>query len=219
MEADMDYVKRLGEVITNYRQEQKRTKSELASAAGIDRTYLGRIEQGTIANVSVTVIRNIADGLGISFVQLMAAAECCIDEEKETREKSCGYVDGNLKAALYPPYNKNYPVTSMFDFLMYLPLMDESLLAEMLRRIGGDFKNTIYALDIIKDCVEEIPQGLAREYADIMVKSGYEGNLQDIRRQREQYIKVLEMRKRLADFSSQYINMVEEKKQLVDDNK
>ena len=214
MEADMDYVKRLGAVITNYRQEQKRTKSELASAAGIDRTYLGRIEQGAIANVSVTVIRNIADGLGISFVQLMATAENYSDKETKDGEEPYGYIDGNLNAALYPPYNKNFPATSMFDFLMYLPLIDDRQLAEMLCRIDGNYKNALYVLEKISDCVESIPQGLAKEYADIMVKSEYEGTLEDISKQREQYSKVLETRKGLADCRSQYVNMIKYNEQL-----
>ena len=53
-----------------------------------------------------------------------------------------------------------------------------------------------------------------QEYADIMVKSEYEGTLEDISKQREQYSKVLETRKGLADCRSQYVNMIKYNEQL-----
>ena len=63
--ADTEYVKQLGITITKLREKQEMTKSDLAKKADIDRTYLAKIEQGIVVNVSIAVIRSIAAALNI----------------------------------------------------------------------------------------------------------------------------------------------------------
>ena len=66
--ADTEYVKQLGITITKLREKQEMTKSDLAKKADIDRTYLAKIEQGIVVNVSIAVIRSIAAALNMSFL-------------------------------------------------------------------------------------------------------------------------------------------------------
>jgi transcriptional regulator with XRE-family HTH domain len=66
-----DLPQRLGARVRGLRVDAGLTQQELADAAGVHRTYIAQIENGT-RNVSVTAVGQVADGLGITLSELFA---------------------------------------------------------------------------------------------------------------------------------------------------
>jgi ribosome-binding protein aMBF1 (putative translation factor) len=63
----------LGDAIRRVRQTRGISQEQLALAADIDRSYLGRIERGDSV-VAVLVLLSIAKALGLTLEQLIAEA-------------------------------------------------------------------------------------------------------------------------------------------------
>ncbi len=66
----MDIKIQFGKKLKKLRLENKLSQEALAHAAELDRTYIPSIEKGE-RNVSITVIKKIADALNISVADLM----------------------------------------------------------------------------------------------------------------------------------------------------
>jgi transcriptional regulator with XRE-family HTH domain len=71
-EADLPKV--FGQVVRRLRLEQGISQERLANLAGIDRAYMGALERG-IRNPSLTMIARVAEGLGTSITDIVAAVE------------------------------------------------------------------------------------------------------------------------------------------------
>ncbi len=56
--------------LNSIRETRGLSQEELAFLCGIDRTYIGRIER-LERNPSLVVLQKIADGLGISLIELL----------------------------------------------------------------------------------------------------------------------------------------------------
>jgi len=63
----------LGRVIRRVRKERGLSQEQLALTAGIDVSYLGRVERGD-NNASVLALHSIADALGTTMTALMTEA-------------------------------------------------------------------------------------------------------------------------------------------------
>lgn len=64
----------LGNAIRCVRKQQGVSQEKLALMAGIDRSYIGRVERGD-NNVAILTLQKIAQALGISLSDLMGEAE------------------------------------------------------------------------------------------------------------------------------------------------
>lgn len=60
----------VGERVRRYRRLQRLNQEELADLVGIDRSYLGRIETGTVAQPGIETIERLAKGLKIGVRDL-----------------------------------------------------------------------------------------------------------------------------------------------------
>lgn len=69
---------RVARNVINLRHAQNITQAQLASMSGLDRSYLGSIEQAR-RNVSIDNIDRIATALGVDSQVLLAAFEPQID--------------------------------------------------------------------------------------------------------------------------------------------
>ena len=69
---------RVARNVINLRHAQNITQAQLASMSGLDRSYLGSIEQAR-RNVSIDNIDRIATALGVDSQVLLAAIEPQID--------------------------------------------------------------------------------------------------------------------------------------------
>jgi transcriptional regulator with XRE-family HTH domain len=65
---------RLGRTVRRLRARADYSQESFAAAAGIHRTYMGKIENGRVA-VTVTKLEQIAITLGMSPSQLLAEAD------------------------------------------------------------------------------------------------------------------------------------------------
>jgi transcriptional regulator with XRE-family HTH domain len=69
-----DLTKAFGEVVRTRRTRLAISQEQLASQSGLHRTYLSRIELGTV-RLGLDAARRVANGLGIPLSQLIAEAE------------------------------------------------------------------------------------------------------------------------------------------------
>lgn len=60
-----------GEAVREARTANGLTQEELASRAGLDRSYIGGVERGE-RNPTLSVIERIAEGIGISLPELFS---------------------------------------------------------------------------------------------------------------------------------------------------
>jgi XRE family transcriptional regulator of biofilm formation len=63
---------KLGNTIKNLRVTRGLTMLELATAVGIDKSYVSYLESGTKTNVSLDILKKIAQVLQIPLPQLLA---------------------------------------------------------------------------------------------------------------------------------------------------
>lgn len=66
---DDDFLKWFGGRLREIRHQRDLSQEELASLAGIDRTYVGGVERGE-RNLSVLNVKKLSDALGISVKDL-----------------------------------------------------------------------------------------------------------------------------------------------------
>jgi predicted transcriptional regulator len=64
------YLRRLGLNVRVLRTAQELSQEELAALAGMDRTYVSRVERGQ-HNVTVLVVARLAQALGVTSAQLL----------------------------------------------------------------------------------------------------------------------------------------------------
>jgi len=65
----------VGGIIRSLRRERGLTQRELAAYAGIDQSYLSKIEKGQIGSVGVEIAGLLAHALGVSLDEMLEAAE------------------------------------------------------------------------------------------------------------------------------------------------
>ncbi len=71
--ADRAFLRRLGLRVKVLRTARRMSQEHLAEAAGLDRTYVSRIERGA-HNVTVLTLVRVADVLDVSAGQLLDSA-------------------------------------------------------------------------------------------------------------------------------------------------
>lgn len=80
----------IGELIKELRLKKDMSARELARQSGISQAYLSQIETGSSANPTNTVLKKIAKGLNIHFLELMIKAgyisgeKLALDSESDT---------------------------------------------------------------------------------------------------------------------------------------
>lgn len=70
-----DRYRKIGLKLCYYRKKNKLTQLQLAEAAGISSTYLGRIERGECAGTALAIYWRLCDLLEINFQQLFDEVE------------------------------------------------------------------------------------------------------------------------------------------------
>lgn len=166
----MEYVnmtKELGKRIVKARKKLKISQAELAQKAEISKTHLGKFERGQIENISIFVIAKICNALGVSLNDLFEG----IENSEESWENDDAFANAlyqkRMEDACYPPGLERYRVTTLLQFLAYLPLLQPETILDSLERIDGAFKgNESYILKQINICISRIPDSPAKEYAD-----------------------------------------------------
>jgi len=78
-----------GEVLRRYRSERGITQEDLAFQAGVDRTYVYRLERG-VRQPTITTLIGISRALGVSAVDLVGDVEKEYLRQKDVKGGSTG---------------------------------------------------------------------------------------------------------------------------------
>lgn len=77
-----------------------------------------------------------------------------------------------MSAALYPPGVEGFRVISLFQFLLYVPLLPAWDIYDVAMRVGGTYKDhERYILNLINNRIDKIQDSPARRFADRMAEA------------------------------------------------
>ena len=102
----------IAENLKKLREERKLSLDNLAKLSGVSKSMLGQIERGEV-NPTVTIVWKIANGLKISFTQLMSRPE--LDIELVNKEELKPLIEDHGKVRNFPIF----PFDSLRRFEMY----------------------------------------------------------------------------------------------------
>lgn len=161
-----DMVTRLGNRIRLLRTKLGMQQATLAEQAGLSKNYLGKLERGQIPNVSLAIIAGIADALGVKVFELLTNIEN-EDVSEDDDALANEMYHKMLEDACYPPSIEGVNVSTLLQFLVYLPLIEPERIIDSLLRIDGGFSGQeSYVLKQVNNCIGKIPPSPARDYAD-----------------------------------------------------
>lgn len=161
----------IGKRILKIRERLGIPQNELAHRAGLSKTYLGELERGQRDNISVGKLAKIADVLGISMSELFSDIENEQMHWDEDNHLSDALWQKNYEDTFYPPSITECEVTTLLQFLVYLPVLSEQDVLNILSQFNGKFEGC--ELEILKSlntCIAKIPQSNAKAYADLQAK-------------------------------------------------
>ena len=168
--------KQIGYRIKAHREAQNMTQADLAQITGISNTYICQIENGRSNNISLSTLFLIMDALNVDVSEVVSYAdlEYGVDKEydlysQENKDDAKETIlrESKILNSFYPVKFADYKITSLMEFLLYLPLMDEYWICDTLSRIGGAvIHREDYICDLLDKMVDRIPESPAKSYAD-----------------------------------------------------
>lgn len=163
----------IGKRISQIRHKLGMSQEELAQISGVSKNFIGQIERGERPSPSISKIADISSALNITLSDLFRGIDlrmiACTNEEEE--KTALSLFEGIIEEVMYPPKFPRYEVSTLLEFLIYLPLMNPRKLLDSLMRISGDMLGKEqYVLDQINYCVSSIPASAAKYFADSQAK-------------------------------------------------
>lgn len=168
--------KQIGYKIKAHREAQNMTQADLAKITGISNTYICQIENGRSNNISLSTLFLIVDALNVDITEIIyyTDLEYGVDREydmysQNNKEDATETLlkETKILNSFYPVKFSNHKITSLMEFLLYLPLMDEYWICDTLNRIGGEvIHREDYICDLLDKMVDDIPESPAKRYAD-----------------------------------------------------
>ena len=203
----------IGLKIKALREEQGISQSDLAKMSNISSTYLSLLENGKRNNISLTTLYMICDALHIKVNQLLCISSYSADDPIDTSDslemaeaQQVIISDDKILLSFYPEKYNNNKISSLLEFVLYLPLIDETMLYDALNAIQGHFLgNEIYICKRINSLIKRITDSPAKKFADEQL------NL--IHQKRDKHIADLEIQEGDIDIDGyeQYINLLQTK--------
>lgn len=162
----------LGKRILKIRKKLNISQAELARRSELSKNYLGELERGQLTNISVSIVVRLAEALGVAVCELFEGAEDVNATWEDDDTFTNALYQKQLEDSCYPPKFAGYKVTTLLQFLAYLPLLQPEILFDSLQRIAGDFVgNEEYVLKQINYCISRTPSSPAKEYAEKCAES------------------------------------------------
>lgn len=217
----------IGQNIQRIRELKKITREKLVELVGDDNVSVStiqRLERGT-TKIDIGLLEKITAALDIDALEFHEVngprsfiKSYLKDLEEDPRAEEY-YLD--MQKLFYPDLHcdgildwRKFPIRNLAQFIIYLPLMDKKMLADILwRRLGGlVFGNESYLLHQLEILYSEIPEGNAKTYADYMAgKMNYEEyvryNTFDSQEDDKEYLR---REREMADLSDDYLNILKE---------
>lgn len=159
-----DIIKKLGTRIKQYRVSQNMTQLDLEKKTGISAAYISQIENGKRDNLSLNTLFLISEGLNVEISRLYSQDSSGMTQDIIENDK--------IIDSFYPAQYGNYQVTTLMEFLLYLPLIDdEMLMYDVLYRIGGNcVNNENYVCKKLNWLISTIPDSPAKRYSNHQVE-------------------------------------------------
>lgn len=180
--------KRIAENINGIRLQKNLSYRAMANVTGISESCVRDILAGDRRSVGIDQYLKVAFAFDIDLSSLMKCASLnnflsedplCDDSfEKLFEEKNRTDPDDLLRLdrreetiddSFYPARIGDHKVSSLAEFLIYLPLVDLEVLWDILQNrmgAGGPFRYEEYLLEKIDCLISKIPNSPAKRYAD-----------------------------------------------------
>ena len=140
------------------------TQAQLAEKSGVSQSQISSIENGDY-NVRLQTLALIADALNIDMTDFFI--DFGIDNDDELVDFSEDLCNYEVFKSYYPPKVFNKKISTLLEFMVYLPLIDPWDLYSALQRIGGDFTGSeIYISTQLEGTLCHLPEGPEKDYAD-----------------------------------------------------
>ncbi len=175
-------IRYLGVILKRFRKEKGLTQKEFAKSLGdhgMAARTLQRIEAGD--KVDIPIINELIDHLDIELIYILRdeyetkIVEELLEDKTITIMECINEMNFRIEEYrfLNPPIikgNRNYHITNLAEFLIYLPLMDDIMINDVIYRIGGIFEGrATYVLNMLDVLYRDIPDSVAKEVADELV--------------------------------------------------
>lgn len=153
----------IAENICTLRKSRKMTQEQLAEMVNLSKNTIANIESRSIKqNNTINTIESIATALGVPAYQLL------IDEDELDDFHSDKANAENITATYYPPVHYLYNISTLIEFLIYLPLIDHrNLYHNLISAVAGCvFDSELYISSKIDNLVRRIPDSPEKKFAD-----------------------------------------------------
>ena len=169
----------IGDLIARRRKEKGLTQETLIEMIGDDKlsiSTLRRIESGQ-GSMNLFRLETICQALGCKLQDVITedrnreALKRIYNEPGDDEEIEAMLVELQLCYPEEPDYFvfQDMPINSLMKLLIYLPLLDlEDLMLWIYNNYGDFYGNEYYVLNKMKMLYERIPEGEAKEHADLM---------------------------------------------------
>lgn len=180
MKENNEFREHVGIQIRKFRNLRGLTMEQLVEAIGdqnISISTLQRLEKGQ-TRLNTELLKAVASALDVELYDLVDREGLSFDvnqyvEYMEEDPKYTEYLNDKQKL-FYPDLRckqllnwEHYPIKTLAEFIIYLPLMDPARLADVLFRIAGDtFDREDYLLQEVAYLYESIPDSKAKQFAD-----------------------------------------------------
>lgn len=156
-----------------FRRVKGLTQSELAKKSGVSQSQISTIENGD-CDVKISTLVSLTDAMNISLTDLFSDYSN-IDNNTFINENEYDdyevtlnlYNNLNIQKTFYPPKYDDIKISTLMDFIVYLPLIDIEYLFMILSRTYGNFNlREEYICKQFDWLVNQIPDSPAKQYAD-----------------------------------------------------
>lgn len=160
-------------VLKRLRQGAGLTQGQLAEESGVSQSQISSIENGD-CNVRIQTLALLADALNIDMTDFFGGFNNENECEADSDENDYDYADLSEKLykyemlkSYYPPKVFNMKISTLLEFIVYLPLINPWDLYSALQRIGGNFTDReIYISTQLEGILCHLPKGPEKDYAD-----------------------------------------------------
>ena len=168
----MDIASGVGEKLKLIRETNRMTQDQLSDKSGISQSQISIVESGN-SNVGLNTLNILADALGVKLSDLINEYEVDladyvhdkIEDKKEIFDEEMKNL--NVYTSFYPSVKIKAKISTLLEFLVYLPLIEPRRLFDVLSRLYGDFNGQEeYIVSQLEYLVNSIPDCPAKDYAD-----------------------------------------------------
>lgn|GEM_PF-2450702 len=164
---------KIGHTIRTLRMAKGLTQEQLVEACNdFSVSTLSRYEHGE--SIKVQNLEKLANALGTTMAAIVCTAEYSTQINADAEKKYKQFLEIMKHPSGSHELRQDFPIQSLSDFIIYLPLIPMKNLIRMLHRVSGEtYKREDYILNLLRLCYLRIDTSLsnARRWADFQVEN------------------------------------------------